>query len=322
MCVKPITIKVEQSHPNAPPFRMVQVPCGKCSICLQKYQNSWTIRCLEEFKNWPKSSFVTLTYRPNSVPITINKMTGETYNTVFKKHIQDWLKRFRITYKRTHGNDAIFKYYLCSEYGPRTHRPHYHAIFFGLSPDELHIALADWRKRYGYVVCELVDITTAKSRLNSARYIGKYCSKGVFENPHAKNGQVLPTFRLMSKGLGSSYVDKHKDVILNHFLGGSRFDDINDKMIYSINGFNYALPRYYKDKILSPKTRLRALASSALLAKSDEVYCSKLRELCATLSISEFQACNLMVIQEVDANRQRADEVTERQNKVYNRSKI
>lgn len=123
MCVKPITIKVEQSHPNAPPFRMVQVPCGKCHICLQKYQNSWTIRCIEEFKNWPIATFLTLTYSPEKVPISFQESTGEMHLTVCKDHIKDWFKRFRTYYKRQNGHDAKFKYFLCAEYGPRTLRP-------------------------------------------------------------------------------------------------------------------------------------------------------------------------------------------------------
>lgn len=123
MCISPITIKVEQSHPNAPPFRMVQVPCGKCPICVQKYQNSWTIRIIEEFKNWPVSTFLTLTYSPENVPTMVQQSTGEIHYTVLKQHIKDWFKRFRTYYKRLYKKDAVFKYFLCAEYGPMTLRP-------------------------------------------------------------------------------------------------------------------------------------------------------------------------------------------------------
>ena len=320
MCINPISIKVEQNNPNSPPFHMVQVPCGKCPICVNKYQNSWTIRIIEEFKNWKCSTFLTLTYREDTVPFSVQQSTGLAYRTVYKKHIQDWLKRFRTRYKREYSKDALFKYYCCSEYGPLSQRPHYHLIIFGLSPQDLHLAISDWRKLFGYVSAKPIDLLSSKSRTNSARYVGKYCLKGDFENLHSKLKHVNPTFRLMSKGLGSSYVFKHRERILNMSLGGPKYDDINDKLIYSNNGFTYSLPRYFKDKLLPPKSLIRYKTQAAALSRADEVYLQKLRELSTTMS--EAQATNYLAMQEVNANRQRADEIALRQNEFYKKSQI
>ena len=323
MCLNPITIKVEQSYPNAPLFRMVQVPCGKCNICVQKYQNSWSIRLQEELKNWSKSLFITLTYSNDHVPIMVQKSTGEYHLAPFKQHIQDWLKLFRTRYKREFGTDANFKYYICSELGPSTFRPHYHGIIFGFDKIDFHYALSDWRKKYGFVTAKNIDLTTQKSRANTSRYVAKYCLKGEFENIHIKEGTLPKNFRLMSKGIGLSYVQKHRDDILNHIrLSESRLLDIADKLKYNSNGFAYALPRYFKDKILPPKTLLRYKVADALLARNDALYLDKSRSLQANLSISENEAVNLMALQELDALRQRDDEIKERLNSHYKKSKI
>lgn len=191
-----------------------------------------------------------------------------------------------------------------------------------MSETELHLAISDWRKRFGFVRADRIDSSTVKSRLNTARYIGNYTNKGHFETPLVEQKKVLPVFRLMSKGLGKSYVDKHKDMILNKSLGGNRIDDIIDKLNYNLNGFNYSLPRYYKDKILPPKTRLRSKVADTLLARNDETYCDKLRAISATQNIDESKASTVMALSEIDALRQRASEVEDRQSKVLKKSKI
>lgn len=191
-----------------------------------------------------------------------------------------------------------------------------------MSETELHLAISDWRKRFGFVRADNIDSSTVKSRLNTARYIGNYTNKGHHETPLVEQGKVLPVFRLMSKGLGKSYVDKHKDMILNRSLGGNRYYDIIDKLNYNINGFNYSLPRYYKDKILPPKTFLRNKIADTLLARNDETYCDKLRAISSSQNVSEAQAASVMALSEINALRQRVDEIEERQNKVLKKSQV
>ena len=126
-CVKPITIMVK-SNPFRRPYS-ISVPCGKCFQCLKNYQNQWMLRLAEEAKCHSRLLFFTLTYRENSneygkrtVPCYVDSKTGEVYRTVRKKHVQDWLKRFRTNLKRA-GKDISFKYFITSEYGPTTLRP-------------------------------------------------------------------------------------------------------------------------------------------------------------------------------------------------------
>lgn len=50
-----------------------------------------------------------------------------------RKDVQDFIKRLRITLSRDTsliGRDTSFTYFICSEYGPYTFRPHYHGLLF------------------------------------------------------------------------------------------------------------------------------------------------------------------------------------------------
>ncbi len=114
MCLSPITLK-NKSSPYKP-VHSILVPCGKCVECLQNYQNSWFVRFYFEAISHTKAVFFTLTYRPESVPELVDN-NGVVYRTVYKKHLQDWLKRIR------HKIDKTFKYFITSEYGPKTYRP-------------------------------------------------------------------------------------------------------------------------------------------------------------------------------------------------------
>lgn len=175
MCLCPISIKcdsIEGTHSYL-------VPCGKCSECLKTRQNDYMVRIYEELTQSTKACFVTLTYSNSNVPYFV--VDGKKYLTVWKQDIKDWIKRLRTNYERASGCKGV-RYFLCSEYGPKTKRPHYHAIFFNMSFNDLKPALADWNKRFGFTMAKDID-RDYKSLQNSARYVSKYCVKGFAENP-------------------------------------------------------------------------------------------------------------------------------------------
>lgn len=175
MCTSPRIIKVETYEGT----RTIKVPCGKCPECLKTKQNDYMVRIYEELMQCKKACFVTLTYSNATVPYLFRN--GKRFNVVWKDDVKDWIKRYRTNYERQTGVKGI-RYFLCSEYGPKTHRPHYHAIFFGLSRKDLKLALDDWRRRYGYVLAKDIDFSP-KSLQCSARYVSKYALKGIFEDP-------------------------------------------------------------------------------------------------------------------------------------------
>lgn len=124
-----------------------------------------------------------------------------------------------------------FKYWITSEYGSRTLRPHYHGILFGVTLDEFkEWFLPLWEKRFGHVDCSTFD--PLKGGL---LYVSKYCSKGSYDNPLCKKdffypngkeyhsdkyeGSLLhfgvnlpladPTFHMISQGIGIAYAFRH-----------------------------------------------------------------------------------------------------------------
>lgn len=86
MCLSPINI----SYFNALGRHNIAVPCGHCIECQVSYQNDIKVRLYNEFLQYNKAVFVTLTYNEDNVPYKsyyqyIDDTTGEVI--VSEKHI-------------------------------------------------------------------------------------------------------------------------------------------------------------------------------------------------------------------------------------------
>lgn len=191
-------------------------PCGKCLSCLINKRKKWSLRILLEALDHDHSSFCTLTY--NDEHIEDNQLNPH--------HLTLFLKRLRHFYK--------FRYYACGEYGARTHRRHFHVVFFGLEANnEVEQAIQKcWR--YGFVY----NLPFTPER---AEYVAGYVTKKVaqieevhrfpsvedarrmassrFARRHGKMVQVfsrVPEFARMSRmpALGSKFIDRTKSAIL------------------------------------------------------------------------------------------------------------
>lgn len=58
---------------------------------------------------------------------------GTRFAVCLRKDVQDFIKRLRIALYRDSSlsdRDTSFTYFVCSEYGPDTYRPHYHGLLF------------------------------------------------------------------------------------------------------------------------------------------------------------------------------------------------
>lgn len=187
------------------------------------------------------------------------------FNSVCKSDVQLWLKRGRINFERKFGDSVIvdgvnkrfistwidhngfenslpacvvprtLKYFITSEYGPKTQRPHYHGVMFGLTYDEFEKCFAsDARSKFGDIKFEILQASSG-----GCTYVAKYCAKGFYEHEYCRkdffypascksyhadyfvrvaedfniNGDlplVDPTFHICSKGLGGSYAFKQE----------------------------------------------------------------------------------------------------------------
>lgn len=147
MCLYPITIKSKDAFG----IDVSQsVPCGKCIECLKDRQNSWKIRLTEEARDHKYVYFFTLTYNDDTVPYSYDP-DGNKVLHFCKSHLQLWIKRYRMAYERLFKRQIDLKYFICSEYGPNTGRPHYHGILFtDISPTFITSMFNDWKDTYGF----------------------------------------------------------------------------------------------------------------------------------------------------------------------------
>lgn len=219
-CVSPLSIKSPTGVFNA-------VPCGKCWMCLARRRREWSFRLSEELKVSSSAKFVTLTYDDDHLP-----RSDIGFPVVEKRDVQLWLKRLR---KRLQASGDKIRYFLVSEYGSHTKRPHYHAILFNLplECDLQDLLVSTWQK--GHV--HIGDVTDA-----SISYCAKYCMAYEEEFPE----EITRPFMLCSKRppIGGSYLSPenkrwHQRAYRNY--------------VVHPGGVKDALPRFYKDRIFTTK---------------------------------------------------------------------
>lgn len=200
-CLRPVVL-------NKGSEREVVYPCRKCVICKKRDINEWYIRILSELPNWKYSNFLTLTYDDDNLPKDFS---------LKKEDLQKFLKRFRHQI-----SNRPLKYFACGEYGDKTARAHYHLILFHNEKDFIQKIKDSWN-------LGMVDIGTVTPK--SIRYVLKYVLKN--QNVLINFHRVLKPFRLMSKGLGKSY-------LLNNL------ESLKKRGYVIVSGYKYKVPNYYR----------------------------------------------------------------------------
>lgn len=208
--------------------RTMSLPCGKCYECKARRTSGWSFRLMQEFKRCTTAYFVTLTYDPLHVPMSPNG-----FMTLDKRDCQLFMKNLRRTY-RYEKNPPKIKYYLVGEYGSRTQRPHYHAIIFNAaSPEDI---MAAWRNGVDF---HFGDVAEA-----SVGYTLKYISKPATIGKFGRDDRVKE-FSLMSKGIGSNYID---DAVFKWHRA-----DLQRVYLPLKDGKKICLPRYYRRHLYTDK---------------------------------------------------------------------
>lgn len=210
ICKNPITIR--NKSPTGFDDIALQVPCGKCIACRIQKKREWTIRLLHESYFHERTSFVTLTYNDENLPIDLS---------IRKREMQLFLKRIR---KQLDLQDRKIKYYVTGEYGDKSARPHYHGIFFGLDVFDTQLIEKCWPKGFVYI-----GNVTHDSIQYVAGYIEKKLSGEMAKNEY---GEREVPFSIMSRGLGKQYAIENRE-------------QIADKLTVTYKGHPVGLPRYY-----------------------------------------------------------------------------
>lgn len=212
------------------------VDCGRCINCQKKRANYWRQRLIDEFRylvdrNPDKKHrvfFVTLTIAPEFYKKDVNYAYG-------------LIKKFRERYRKTYGKSLRF--WICSEYGEKRGRLHFHGIFF----DPLFDAtLLPSLWKYGRCDMSVVgcspknlDQDPEKAIVYVTKYVTKYCDQWFIDYDKRSRFWCSP-------GLGLAYCfDKvNRDFHSQH--GGLYFRLTDDYK------FPVALNRYYISKLFSP----------------------------------------------------------------------
>lgn len=190
----PVTFRMREGWQDRP----IDLPCGKCLGCIHDKAHAWAVRCYHESTQHERNSFLTLTYDDSKVPAAL---------------VKDDLQRF---FKRLRARGVKFRYFACGEYGGRTGRPHYHALFFGQD-------FRDGAQQLGigtrYYTNSLVDevwgngfVTIAPVEPGSVFYTTGYAVKDVGRPD---------TFHLVSKRpyIGHGWLARyHDDIARNGFV--------------------------------------------------------------------------------------------------------
>lgn len=191
------------------------------------------IRAYEATKAHPQFVYDTLTFRPASLPCvelsdildsnSFLEVSPSSFHAlrfyskdcskipyVDRLVFREWIRRGRELYVKHNGKRPKWSYLLFMEYGPKTSRPHAHLLFWGISKSDYKRYFGEpWQLRYGMTKPTYFNGTsTEKDRACIARYISKYCSKGVFESPWVRDGLLPKPCKMVSNGLGIEYLDK------------------------------------------------------------------------------------------------------------------
>lgn len=227
-CLFPVVLVKEKrvKGPNGEGFTRL-VPCGKCFECLQKRRNDWTFRISKELEVSTAAHFITLTYDEDNLPRDENDNP-----CVEVKDVQLFFKRLR---KKIHPFKV--RYFLTSEYGGKTYRPHYHLILFNF-PDSYNVLEtieSTWSN--GFVVVD--KVTPAR-----IRYVTKYCLQDI-----SLPDLLRKPFMTCSKrpSIGSNYM---KDKII-------KYHKKTLETTVMLNGYKYRMPKYYQDRIFNDDEKLQ-----------------------------------------------------------------
>jgi len=203
--------------------------CGHCIGCRQDLARSWAIRIMHESLMHANNCFITLTYDDDHLPDDGGLQVDD-------------YQRFT---KRLRKNLGPFRYYHCGEYGPNTHRPHYHACLFGLDFASDRVLLRRTKQSDLYTspllqqTWGLGTVTVGNLTYESAEYVARYCMKKLTGNAGAEEyGDLRPPYSSMSlkPGLGSAWFDKyHRDVYPA------------DEVVHK--GRRFRPPKYYDGKL-------------------------------------------------------------------------
>lgn len=168
-------------------------PCGKCEDCLNHARYAWAWRLTSDIQYYVKEKgyrvgFVTLTYNDAHLPRFSPWLDDECVEEsplanipCFSKDDTQKLILYlrKVLHKKTGMTDLV--YFLASEFGPSTRRPHYHMIIAWPSQCEKQVEVNGKTITYGYSV-------SAEEMHALIRHYWVECKQAGFISPDTPQG--------------------------------------------------------------------------------------------------------------------------------------
>ena len=254
-------------------FSYMEIPCRTCYGCRKDHARMWSERIMAELPYYDSSYFLTLTYNDDNIPVN-----DRGYNTLCTRDLQLFWKKLR----KIQSNPI--KYFACGEYGTTSHRPHYHAIVFGLELDDLVLHSHDYAANTdlytSYKLSELWNngfVSIGEVTQASARYVAGYVDKKLEvnrSNYYYKQLGIEPEKLYISNGIGErAYYDKVKSDLFDKNYEESYFDDvvIHNNSYYS-NKFKREHPERHENWIDTLEKQAKADKRARRILMPDSVY--------------------------------------------------
>lgn len=253
------------------------IPCGKCLACRLRMRQDWQTRMELEASGHEKSEiwFATLTYDEEHVPGMI-RATGEiargignswkpgseapeTVSILLMEDIVLYHKKLR---RRQESASKEYwgkglRYFYAGEYGEHTGRPHYHAIWYGLSiPDLKKMPGRNpyWRSESLEKLWKYGQIIIAQATPETYGYVAGYVTKKMYAQDNIKYQELglQPPQAGQSRnpGLGMGWYNRNKDNLWD-----------TDE-IYLAGGKTAPIPRYF-EKMMEQEDAPRLWAKKA-----------------------------------------------------------
>lgn len=227
----------------------LSLPCGQCIGCRLERSRQWAVRIVHEAACWPSNVFVTLTYRDDVLPDSLDY-----------SHVQAFLKRLRFKF-----SGSKIRFFCVGEYGSTTFRPHYHIILFNcFFSDRLLFKTGDFPLYTSKVLSDLWGlghVVYGDVSFESAAYCARYCVDKLtgdydsmspelqvryrekYEYISPSSGEIVNRsleFAHMSlkPGIGSTWLDKFSSDVYP-----------SDEVI--MRGKSFKPPRYYDRRFLA-----------------------------------------------------------------------
>lgn len=253
MCQYPVHITPKPLHyRSAVSSCGIDVPCGNCECCRDARKVSWEDRLCLEVSDWYKNGgiglMLTFTYSDTFIPRYSNGV--DTVECFSPSDIMQFKNRLKTRCNRAFGK-GFYKYFICSEFGKTTQRPHYHAIFLIKDPS-VYIQFVEMCRECWSLTFK-TDKNGHKKLVHRLGYMFPKRKHGMYVDDKGRNRD--PRFR--SQLAGAKYVCKYicKDL--------AYMDNDSVKPLLSDPLFIEFLPKSYKSNNLGfgPIERIIARAN-------------------------------------------------------------